>query len=76
MRSRVPRKIRQLKADLRKAGFVEDTDAGKGSHTSWVHPDDPANKVVFSGHDGADAPRYLEQQVRRALARARKETEP
>lgn len=72
----MPRKIRQLKADLRKAGFVEDTDAGKGSHTSWVHPDDPANKVLFSGHDGADAPKYLEQQVRRALARAMKESQP
>lgn len=72
----MPRKIRQLKADLRKAGFVEDTDAGKGSHTSWVHPNDPANKVLFSGHDGADAPKYLEQQIRRALARAMEESQP
>ena len=76
MRSQLPRKIRQLKADLRRAGFVEDTDAGKGSHTSWTHPNDPANKVLFSGHDGADAPKYLELQVRRALARAAKGFQP
>jgi hypothetical protein len=27
------RKVRQLKADLRRAGFYERTDLGKGSHT-------------------------------------------
>lgn len=30
----MPRTIRQLKADLRRAGFVEDTKRGAGDH-SW-----------------------------------------
>jgi hypothetical protein len=29
----VPRKVRQMKADLRKAGFVQLAERGKGSHT-------------------------------------------
>ncbi|MBA3415976.1 MAG: type II toxin-antitoxin system HicA family toxin, partial [Chloroflexia bacterium] len=37
----MPRKIRQLESDLRRAGFVERTDRGKGSHRVWTHPDAP-----------------------------------
>ena len=60
----MPRKIRQLKADLRKAGFVE--RPGKGSHTNWAHPLVP-NSVTLSGHDGDDAKTYQEKSVREAL---------
>lgn len=66
----MPRKIRQLKADLRRAGFVLDPRRGKGSHTVWVHEHDPAIDVVVSGHDGADAKYYQEREVREAIARA------
>jgi predicted RNA binding protein YcfA (HicA-like mRNA interferase family) len=63
----MPRKIRQLKADLRRAGFML-TDRGKGSHEVWEHPDAPAAFVTLSGHDGDDAIPYLERDLRRALA--------
>jgi hypothetical protein len=33
----MPRKIRELKAELRRAGFVE--RPAKGSHTFWEHSD-------------------------------------
>jgi predicted RNA binding protein YcfA (HicA-like mRNA interferase family) len=32
----MPKKIRELKQTLRKAGFTQ--ISGKGSHTNWVHP--------------------------------------
>jgi len=34
----MPRKVRALKADLRRAGFTSDTKRGKGSHSVWQHP--------------------------------------
>lgn len=33
----MPRKIRQLMADLQRAGFVEIPSRGKGSHSFWKH---------------------------------------
>lgn len=44
----MPRKIRQLRADLRRAGFHLDSKRGKGSHTYWSHPLVPY-PVVLSG---------------------------
>ena len=64
----VPRKIRELKADLRRAGFR--MRPGKGSHTSWKHPLVPG-RVVIAGGDGDDAQPYQEQDVREAVAGAR-----
>jgi predicted RNA binding protein YcfA (HicA-like mRNA interferase family) len=61
----MPKKIRQLKSMLRKAGFT--CQSGKGSHTKWVHPRRKI-PVVLSGNDGADAKPYQEQEVRQALA--------
>ncbi|HWE62322.1 MAG TPA: type II toxin-antitoxin system HicA family toxin [Chloroflexota bacterium] len=61
----MPRKIRELKRDLRHAGFA--SRPGKGSHTFWRHPLLPAIKLTISGHDGDDAPQYQEEQVRGAL---------
>ncbi len=63
----MPRKVRQLKADLRRAGFVSDLKRGKGSHSVWLHPLAPRNEVTLSGHDGDDAQPYQEREVRRAL---------
>jgi predicted RNA binding protein YcfA (HicA-like mRNA interferase family) len=68
----MPRKIRELRADLSRAGFTQ--LPGKGSHTKWEHPLVP-NTVVISGHDGADAQPYQEKQVKaalQALAKAKK----
>jgi len=56
----MPKKIRELKAMLLKAGCL--CESGKGSHTKWSHPR-LANKVTLSGKDGADAKRYQEKDV-------------
>jgi predicted RNA binding protein YcfA (HicA-like mRNA interferase family) len=65
----MPRKIRQLKADLRKAGFT--WRPGKGSHTVWTHPLLPGDAVTVSGSDGDDAQPYQERDIREALTRLR-----
>jgi len=61
----MPKKIRQLKAILQKAGFVY--RSAKGSHTFWTHPLIPDEPVTIAGKDGDDAPRYLEKQVNQVL---------
>jgi predicted RNA binding protein YcfA (HicA-like mRNA interferase family) len=66
----LPRKIRQLKADLRRAGYALVPRRGKGSHTVWAHPLVPDYAVTLPGHDGDDAKPYLEAEVREALQRA------
>ena len=62
----MPKKIRELKNILRKAGFKE--SSGKGSHTKWSHPL-LSGKIVLSGKDGSDAKPYQEQDVTKALKR-------
>jgi hypothetical protein len=64
----MPPKIRDLKAELRSAGFAE--RPGKGSHTVWSHPLVP-ERITLSGSDGDDAKRYQERDVRDALAKLR-----
>lgn len=65
----MPRKIRQLKSDLRKAGLSE--RPGKGSHTVWGHPLIP-DTVTLSGGNGDDAKDYQEKAVRELIANLRK----
>jgi predicted RNA binding protein YcfA (HicA-like mRNA interferase family) len=72
----MPRKIRQLKADLRKTGAYQVSQ--EGSHTKWKYPLVPASTLVLSGHDGDDAKPYQEKVVRdllREIAEARRSTE-
>ncbi len=59
----MPRKVRQLIADLEKAGFVN--RGGKGSHRNFTHP--RGLRVTVSGHAGDDAKAYQERDLRRAL---------
>jgi predicted RNA binding protein YcfA (HicA-like mRNA interferase family) len=59
----MPRKVRQLIADLEKAGFVN--RSGKGSHRNFTHPQ--GLRVTISGGTGDDAKHYQERDVRRAL---------
>jgi predicted RNA binding protein YcfA (HicA-like mRNA interferase family) len=61
----MPRKIRQLVADLESAGFVC-VPGGKGSHRKFRHPK-CAGSVILSGSDGEDAHHYQEKQVRNAM---------
>lgn len=63
----MPRKLRQLKAELRLAGFFERTDSGKGSHTRWFHPRATRITLTLSGADGDDAFPYQEKAVRHAI---------
>ena len=60
----MPPKIRELIADLERAGFRN--RGGRGSHRNYVHPD-YRGKVVLSGRIGADAGEYQIKMVRRAL---------
>ena len=65
---RVPRKIRQLVADLEQAGFTL-VPGGKGSHRKFRHPKFPG-AVILSGQSGDDAKHYQERQVRNAVRKA------
>lgn len=74
----MPRKVRQLRAELARNGFVKVAGRGKGSHTYWTHPLLP-HPVVLSGHDGDDADHYQERDVRnalRAMREAQKRQQP
>ena len=63
----MPRKIRELVADLVRAGFVD--RGGKGSHRNFLHP--KGIRVTLSGRAGDDAKRYQEQEVAQRIAAAR-----
>jgi predicted RNA binding protein YcfA (HicA-like mRNA interferase family) len=68
----MPKKLRELKAMLRKAGFTY--ESAKGSHTKWSHPL-ILGKLTISGKDGADAKAYQEQDVAEVLQRLQKNQE-
>jgi predicted RNA binding protein YcfA (HicA-like mRNA interferase family) len=61
----MPRKLRQLIAELQRAGFTLVKAAGKGSHRKFSHP--KARSVFLSGADGEDAQHYQERDVRKAI---------
>jgi predicted RNA binding protein YcfA (HicA-like mRNA interferase family) len=60
----VPRKIRELKAVLRKAGVQ--LISQEGSHQKWKHPLVPRG-ISLAGHDGNDAKAYEEKLVKTLL---------
>jgi predicted RNA binding protein YcfA (HicA-like mRNA interferase family) len=62
----MPKKVRELKQYLSKAGFVLQKGRGKGSHTYWLHPN-LESPLIMPGKDSDDAPIYLERQVNKAL---------
>lgn len=64
----MPRKIRQLIADLKRAGFTD--RGGKGSHRNFVHP--KPVRITVSGREGDDARHYQERDVKRAIEEAQK----
>ena len=66
----MPRKIRELVAELERAGFVL-VPGGKGSHRKFRHPKLPGS-VMLSGQSGDDAKHYQEKQVRNAIREASK----
>jgi len=59
----MPRKLRELMADLERAGFVN--RGGRGSHRNFIHPS--GLRVTLSGQAGADARHYQEKEVRQKI---------
>ena len=62
----MPRKIRELKAQISREGFVHLPKRGKGSHERWQHPL-LRKTLTIPGKDGEDVPRYLEKQLAQLL---------
>jgi predicted RNA binding protein YcfA (HicA-like mRNA interferase family) len=65
----VPPKVRELIADLERAGFIN--RGGKGSHRNFLHPN-VAKPVVISGKVGDDAKYYQARAVQRAIEESKK----
>ena len=65
----MPPGVRDLIAELEKAGFVD--RGGKGSHRNFVHPS-ARKPVTISGKLGDDAKQYQVRAVRLALEEVRK----
>ncbi len=63
----MPRKIRELKAEIAREGFVYLPKRGKGSHERWTHPL-IRKTLTIPGKDGDDVPLYLEKQLAKLLA--------
>ena len=65
----MPPKIRDLIAELKKAGFEE--RGGKGSHRNFVHPN-VVEPITISGKSGEDARHYQIRAVRLAIEESKK----
>jgi predicted RNA binding protein YcfA (HicA-like mRNA interferase family) len=63
----MPKKIRELKAMVSKAGYILQPRRGKGSHSFWKHPLLPQEPLTISGKDSDDAPLYLERAIQKVL---------
>jgi predicted RNA binding protein YcfA (HicA-like mRNA interferase family) len=63
----MPRKIRELIADLSSAGFED--RGGKGSHRNFKH--ESGVKITLSGKLGDDAKPYQERNVKKAIEEAK-----
>ena len=61
----MPRNIRELITDLRKAGFA--LDRQKDSHRQFKHPSFPGI-ITLSGGEDDDAKTYQERQTTKAIA--------
>lgn len=67
----MPKKIRELKAMLRQAGFT--FRPGKGSHMVWKHPRLRFIRLTLAGKDGDDAKGYQERDVEEAIRLAKEQ---
>jgi predicted RNA binding protein YcfA (HicA-like mRNA interferase family) len=64
----MPRKARQLIADLERAGFVN--RGGRGGHRNFIHP--KGVRATVGGRPGDDARPYQERLVRLKLEESRR----
>ncbi len=67
----MPKKIRELKSMLLKAGFELMPKRGKGSHALYQYPGTTI-RVNLPGKDSSDAKPYLEKQVKVAIQKSKK----
>lgn len=65
----MPRKLRELRAELRREGWQVDRQTG--SHQIWKHVLLPGDEINRAGKDGADAMRYQEKDVVEGVRKAR-----
>ena len=65
----MPPKVRELIADLERAGFVN--RGGKGSHRNFMHPK-VTKPVTVAGGLGDDAKRYQIRAVQLAIEESKK----
>jgi predicted RNA binding protein YcfA (HicA-like mRNA interferase family) len=68
MGAEMPRKLRQLRADLRREGWA--IARQRGSHQTWKHSL-VSTPVILAGDDGDDADHYQERDVRKAIQATR-----
>ncbi len=61
--------MRELRADLRKNGFVLLKGRGKGDQEVWRHP--TGERVTLDGKDSQDAKAYQEKELSAAIENAR-----
>ena len=59
----MPRKVRELIRDLRRAGFTN--RGGKGVHRNYEHP--KGIRVTISGNLGDDAKSYQEKETKQGI---------
>jgi predicted RNA binding protein YcfA (HicA-like mRNA interferase family) len=64
----MPKKIRELIAELCKNGFVD--RGGKGSHRNFIH--EQGVKLTLAGKKGDDARPYQEKDVKQAISKVSK----
>jgi predicted RNA binding protein YcfA (HicA-like mRNA interferase family) len=60
----MPRKIRELIEDLKRAGFID--RGGKGSHRNFIHPN-LLKPITISGKLGDDVLLYQEKAIKQAI---------
>ena len=60
----MPQKVKELVAELERAGFVN--RGGKGSHRNFVHPR-VSKPITISGALGEDAKQYQIRAVKRSI---------
>ena len=65
----MPPKIKDLIAELKRAGFVD--RGGKGSHRNFVHAK-VTEPITISGNAGDDAKHYQVRAVRLAMEESKK----
>lgn len=65
----MPKKIRELIAELEKAGFKN--RGGKGSHRNFMHIN--GVKITISGKNGDDAKKYQERDLKKAISEVKNE---